>query len=212
MKKLSISTFLFICLSALCSAKSDKTTVGVYAMQLTATRLESGVSYIDGLTRYLVASLVMDGDTLTVVSDYPGHFDFGEIKPGKAELIIDDRPDDTDKFERYSEMLEFLPGDNIVFAEIKAKGDIDDLVLPIIGVTSDDVKQQPMPLSLQEDGLHYSVYTILLKMKQNETYDRLKSFPGIVVNDEDAEIIFPLDNIGYSRINDTLVVSYAGED
>ena len=212
MKRIDILLLAFFFFSSLCFAKSEKTTVGVYAMQLTATRLESGVSYVDGLTRYLVASLVMEGDTLTVVSDAPGHFDFGEIKPGKAELIIDDRPDDTDKFERYSEVLEFLPGDNVVFAEIKAKGDIDDLVLPEIGVTSDDIKKQPMPLSFQEDGLHYSIYTVLLKMNRNETYNRLKSFPGIVINDKDAEIIFPLDKIGYSRVHDTLVVSYAGED
>ena len=205
---------LFLFVSSSCFAQTA--TLGVYAMKLTAsaTDLETfkatgryDTFFLDGLSGYLVATLVMGSDTLRVESDLPGLFDFGEIKPGQAELIIENSPLQPDVYEPYSEHLCILPGDNVVFAELKTQGPDNNPILPLLGVSSEDMKRHPMPVRLEQDGLHYAVESLVLKMKDNETFRRLSAFPGVTIHQR--ELVLSGEETTFSRVNDTLIFSYS---
>ena len=162
--------------------------------------------YYDSLSDYLDATLITGNDTLRVRSDFPGHFEFGEVKPGKAELIIEKIPSRPIKFMPYSEQLTILPGDNVAFVELKLEGEDTNPMLPLLYVTPEDMKNHPMPVHLEEDGLHYAIWTDPLKIMDNETFNRLNSFPGLTI--KDRERVLSGDETKYVRVHDTLVFTY----
>ena len=211
MKRILILLFL---VSASCFAQNA--TLGVYALKLSVTAPNMDVVqetgrydavFFDGMSGFLVASLVMGSDTLRVESDLPGHFDFGEIKPGPVELIIENSPLQPDVYEPYSEHLIILPGDNVVFAELKTQGPDNNPILPLLGLSSEDMKRHPMPVRIEQDGLHYAVDTMVLKMRNNDTFFRLNAFPCMTIHPH--ELVLSGKETGYSRVNDTLVFSYS---
>ena len=199
----------------LCFAQPPKTTLGVYALHQTVTSSshedfqatgQRRLIFYDGLSHFLGATLIMGSDTLRVKSDFPGHLEFGEVRPGSAELIIENLPELSDRFLPYSQQLTILPGDNVVFVELKLKGENTSPLLRMHNVSSEEMENRPMPVTIEQDGLHYAVNTKLLNVEDNETYARLESFPGLTIRPR--ELVLSGDETTFSRTDNTLVLNY----
>lgn len=212
--------FLLSLIPVMAFGQASKTTLSVYAFKQTVTSNDyeefnaTGkyyVVYLDGpVSTRLGATLITASDTVRGKPFFVGPLEFGEVQPGKAKLIIENGPEVPDKYEPYSVEFTILPGDNIVFAELKVQGDDDDPVLPSYHVTSDDIKNHPMPVTLEQDGLHYAVRTFLfniLKYKENETYNRLKSFPGVTIKPK--ELILSGNETKYVKYDNALILNHS---
>lgn len=214
MKSLYFS-LLFFFSSFFCYAQSERAALYLYVVEQTVlptdlnTLKTTGqkIVYLDSHTSFLPIELVINGDTLNLKTDGLGYCEIQDINSGKVELVIKNRPNLKEIYKPYSEQLDILPGDNIVFAEMKLLGESRNPLLSLINVSSDDIKTHPMPVSLEEDGLHYALDPLVFESSRSKGYNRLMSFPGITI--KDREIILSGKGTAFSRVNDTLIFNHS---